>query len=60
MPWTVLALDRAIGVAVWRYPLAARADAGQYGFAGSVAVGDGRVYVAATDGRVFAFGAASK
>lgn len=51
---SLLSLDRATGQVRWRYacPVPARGD---YGFPGSVAAGDGRVYAAALDGTVRAF-----
>lgn len=56
----VLALDRATGRASWRFPIEPPAAGGQHGFAGSAALGDGRVYLAASDGRVFAFDLAER
>jgi outer membrane protein assembly factor BamB len=50
----VMALDRATGAVVWRAPAPAAAS-GAFGFPGSPAVGDGRVYVTSLDGRVAAF-----
>ena len=50
---TVVALDRASGAAVWRYAPAAPA-AGDWGFAGSVAVGPRYVYASGLDGKVVA------
>jgi outer membrane protein assembly factor BamB len=50
----VMALDRKTGRTLWRFPAPAPA-AGAYGFAGSPAVGGGRVYVTGLDGRVLAF-----
>jgi outer membrane protein assembly factor BamB len=50
----VMALDRATGAVLWRAPAAASAS-GAFGYPGSPAVGDGRVYVTSLDGRVTAF-----
>jgi outer membrane protein assembly factor BamB len=50
----LLALDRATGAIVWRYASAAP-DSGAYGFPGSPALGDGRVFAGGLDGRVYAF-----
>ena len=50
----VVALDRAGGTVRWRYAMPAPAS-GDYGVAGSVAAGEGRVYAAGLDGRVRAF-----
>jgi outer membrane protein assembly factor BamB len=50
----VMALDRASGQAVWRYPAEPPAS-GSYGFPGSPAVGEGLVFVTGLDGRVYAF-----
>jgi outer membrane protein assembly factor BamB len=49
-----MALDRETGAAVWRYP-APKPDTGDYGFAGSAALGPDLVYFAGLDGRVYAF-----
>ena len=49
-----MALDRETGAAVWRFP-AARPDTGDYGFAGSPALGPDFVYFAGLDGKVYAF-----
>ncbi len=48
------AVDRATGRVVWRYEAPAP-PAGAYGFPGSVAAGDGLVFAAGIDGRVYAF-----
>ena len=50
----VMALDRATGRPVWRFP-AERPAAGSYGFPGSAAVGSGLVFLTGLDGRVYAF-----
>jgi outer membrane protein assembly factor BamB len=50
----VVALDRASGRMVWRYAVA-KPESGPFGFPGSPAVGDGRVYATSLDGRVCAF-----
>jgi outer membrane protein assembly factor BamB len=50
----LLALDRASGTVVWRHALAAP-DSGAYGIPGSPALGEGRVYAGALDGKVYAF-----
>jgi outer membrane protein assembly factor BamB len=50
----VVALDRATGRPVWHY-VAEPAAAGPYGFPGSPAVGEGLVFAAGLDGRVYAF-----
>jgi outer membrane protein assembly factor BamB len=50
----VVAMDRATGRPVWRY-VGQAAAAGPYGFPGSPAVGEGRVFVTGLDGRVYAF-----
>ena len=50
----VVAMDRATGRPVWRY-VAGPAARGAYGFPGSPAVGEGRVFVTGLDGKVYAF-----
>jgi outer membrane protein assembly factor BamB len=50
----LLAIDRATGAVAWRYAVAAP-DSGAFGFPGSPALGDGRVYASGLDGRVVAF-----
>jgi len=50
----VVALDRATGAMVWRYP-APPPESGPYGFPGSPALGAGLVFVGGLDGRVRAF-----
>ncbi len=50
----VVALDRSTGRPVWRY-VAEPAARGAYGFPGSPAVGEGRVFVTGLDGKVYAF-----
>jgi len=50
-----VALDRATGRIVWRFPAAGPADALFSGFAGSPAMTGGRVVFGAVDGRVYAF-----
>ncbi len=50
----VVSMDRATGQPVWRY-VAEPAAKGAYGFPGSPAVGQGRVFVTGLDGRVYAF-----
>jgi outer membrane protein assembly factor BamB len=56
---TILAVDRATGRPGWRYPVAAppaaSAEVTAYGFAASPALGEGLVYFAGLDGRVYAF-----
>jgi outer membrane protein assembly factor BamB len=49
-----MALDRATGRVVWRYESPA-ADKGAFGFPGSPAVGEGLLFVAGLDGRLYAF-----
>jgi eukaryotic-like serine/threonine-protein kinase len=49
-----LAVDRATGRPVWRHPVAP-SDTGDFGFAGSPAVGGGLVYFGGLDGHVYAF-----
>jgi outer membrane protein assembly factor BamB len=54
----MLALDRRTGTPIWRYPAAPPAHSSEltpYGFAGSVALGDGMVFAGGLDGRVYAF-----
>jgi outer membrane protein assembly factor BamB len=51
----VVAMDRASGRPTWHYA-AEPAATGAYGFPGSPAVGEGRVFVTGLDGRVYAFG----
>jgi outer membrane protein assembly factor BamB len=50
----VVAMDRSTGRPVWRY-VAQPAPKGAYGFPGSPAVGEGRVFVTGLDGTVYAF-----
>jgi outer membrane protein assembly factor BamB len=50
----VVAMDRATGRPVWRY-VAEPAATGAYGFPGSPAVGEGKVFVTGLDGKVYAF-----
>jgi outer membrane protein assembly factor BamB len=50
----VVALDRATGRPAWHY-LAEATAKGAYGFPGSPAVGEGRVFVTGLDGKVYAF-----
>lgn len=50
----VLALDAASGAVLWRFP-AGSPEAGAFGFPGSMSAGDGRVFAAGLDGRVYAF-----
>jgi len=50
----VVAMDRATGRPLWRY-VAEPAAEGAYGFPGSPAVGEGRVFVTGLDGKVYAF-----
>lgn len=50
-----LALDRATGRIVWRFPVTSPPDAAFSGFSGSPAMTAGRVFFGAVDGRVFAF-----
>jgi len=49
----VVALDRATGAMVWRYPAPAP-ESGPYGFPGSPAPGTGLVFVGGLDGRLVA------
>jgi outer membrane protein assembly factor BamB len=55
----VTAFDRATGRLVWWYPVKAPEPAPRertvYGFPGSIAVGDGKVFAGALDGRLRAF-----
>jgi outer membrane protein assembly factor BamB len=51
---TVTALDRATGRMSWRF-VAPEEKGKAYGFTGSAAVGEGRVFVSGLDGRVYAF-----
>jgi outer membrane protein assembly factor BamB len=52
----IFAVDRATGSAVWRYAAPTPAEEGvAFGFVGSASVGDGRVYIAGLDGKVYAF-----
>lgn len=51
----LVALDRASGRPLWHYAAAEPPDAKTYGFPGSPALGDGRVYATGLDGRVYAF-----
>ncbi|HSD28805.1 MAG TPA: PQQ-binding-like beta-propeller repeat protein [Vicinamibacteria bacterium] len=50
----VVAMDRSSGRPVWHY-VAEPAAKGPYGFPGSPAVGEGRVFVTGLDGKVYAF-----
>ena len=50
----VVAMERSTGRPVWRY-VAEPAAKGAYGFPGSPAVGEGRVFVTGLDGKVYAF-----
>jgi outer membrane protein assembly factor BamB len=50
----LVAVERASGHPVWYYAAVAP-EKGAYGFPGSPAVGDGRVFATALDGRVYAF-----
>jgi outer membrane protein assembly factor BamB len=50
-----IAVDRASGRIAWRFTLAPPSGPGQFGFVGSPAVADGRVFVGGLDGRVYAF-----
>jgi outer membrane protein assembly factor BamB len=50
----VVAMERSTGRPVWHYA-AEPAAKGAYGFPGSPAVGEGRVFVTGLDGRVYAF-----
>jgi outer membrane protein assembly factor BamB len=51
----ILALDRATGQIVWRFPVDPPAGATFSGFAGSPGMTAGRVVFGAVDGRVYAF-----
>ena len=55
-----LALDRATGRIVWRFPVATPAGAAFSGFAGSPAATRGLVVFGAVDGRVYAFAASPR
>ena len=50
-----MALDRTTGNVLWRHPVEAGGANTPRGFAGGAAVAQGRVVLAAVDGRVFAF-----
>jgi outer membrane protein assembly factor BamB len=50
----VMAVDRRTGAPAWRF-VAASTPEKAYGFTGSAAAGDGRVYLAGLDGKVYAF-----
>jgi outer membrane protein assembly factor BamB len=50
----VVALDRVSGTPVWRFAAAPTAS-GPYGFASSPALGNGLVFIAGLDGRIYAF-----
>jgi outer membrane protein assembly factor BamB len=50
----VVAMDRETGRPLWHY-VARPAARGAYGFPGSPAVGEGRVFVTGLDGKVYAF-----
>ena len=50
----LVALERASGRAAWRYEAPA-GTTGAFGFPGSTAVGDGLVFAAGLDGKVYAF-----
>ena len=50
----VVAMDRSTGRPVWHF-VAEPAPKGAYGFPGSPAVGEGRVFVTGLDGKVYAF-----
>ncbi len=50
----VIALDRATGKITWRYEARA-SESGAFGFPGSPALGDDRVFVGGLDGRLYAF-----
>jgi outer membrane protein assembly factor BamB len=52
---TFHAVERATGRGLWQFEVARPEDAEVWGFPGSPAVGGGRVFVGATDGRVLAF-----
>src|SRR5262249_11383770 len=49
----LMALDRATGAIAWRF-MAAVPDTGAYGFAGSLALGAGKVFAGGLDGHVYA------
>jgi outer membrane protein assembly factor BamB len=49
----VLALDRATGRLLWHFD--ATPAEGSYGFLGSPAVDDGKVFASSLDGRLYAF-----
>ena len=50
----VMALDRATGAIAWRFAAPAP-DSGAFGFPGSPALGDRKVFAGGLDGRVYAF-----
>lgn len=54
---SALALDRASGEVVWRFPIVEPRSRKPWGFAGSPAVGSGRVFLAGLDGKLYAFDA---
>jgi ketosteroid isomerase-like protein len=51
------ALDRASGRVLWQFPVAEPVPSKPWGFAGSPAVGAGRVFLAGLDGKLYAFDA---
>jgi len=51
----VLAVDRATGTLLWRFPVAGPSNGSTYGFAASPALGEGLVFIGGLDGRVYAF-----
>jgi outer membrane protein assembly factor BamB len=56
---SILAVDRATGLPIWRFavaaPTTATSELTAYGFAASPAIGEGLVFFASLDGRVLAF-----
>jgi outer membrane protein assembly factor BamB len=51
----VLAVDRATGAPLWRFPVAGPSDGSVHGFAASPALGQGLVFIGGLDARVYAF-----
>src|SRR5438046_10575287 len=51
----LVALDRATGEPIWRYPCDRPTGATHRGFGGSPVVSGGRVFVGGLDGKVYAF-----
>ncbi len=51
----LFAVDRTTGAVLWKFPLERPAESVLWGFGSSPVVGDGRVFVGATDGQIYAF-----